>query len=265
MQKLIILLCIITAWISPALALPLSNGGFETGSLNHWQTLGLVNVETSVFGSGPKQGNSQVFLNTEDGTSMDTASINHIEAFLGVSQGLVDSIHPAPGPSFGAKDGSAIKQDFHASAGETLSFQYNFLTSDGLWGGGVDPDASRDVSFVTLTGPNMSLGKILSNTLDIPNAPEETLVSINPFRSSPTPFNLETGFRHVSLVLPTDGNYTVGFGVVNSGFVGASSGLLVDQVSTTPSQPVPEPSTILLLTSGLIGLATWHRRQRACT
>jgi len=254
MKKLILLLSILSAWLSPAFALSLSNGGFETGSLNNWQAIGLVNIETSSFGSGPKEGKFQAFLNTEDGTSMDTASIDSIETFLGVPQGLVDSIHPAAGSNFGAKDGSAIKQNFHASEGEILSFQYNFLTSDGLWGGGVDPDASRDVSFITLAGPNLLIGRTLSDTLDIPNAPENTLVSINPFLSSRTFFNLETGFRDVSIVLPNDGTYTVGFGVVNSGFVGASSGLLVDQVATTSPLPTPEPSTMLLMASGFIGL-----------
>ena len=57
-----------------------------------------------------------------------------------------------------------------ASAGDFLTFQWNFLTSDGFHvSPAIDPDASRDASFVTITGPGGFLfGTTLSNTLDHP-------------------------------------------------------------------------------------------------
>ena len=124
-------------------------------------------------------------------------------------------------------------------------------------GGGADPDASRDSSFLTLVGPGLLFGSTLSDTLDHPTQLGNQDFAANPFLTSSTPFHMETGFRNISVVLPNNGDYTVGFGVINSGLVGASSGLLVDQVSTS-LQSTPEPSAILLFGSGLIGLASWR-------
>ena len=119
---------------SPAFALSLNNGGFETGDFTNWQTLGLTNVETAGFGSGPRGGSYQAFLDTGDGTSLGTATTDAIETFLGIPNGFVSNMSPVPA-FFQPMDGSSLKQTFSASAGEVLSFQWNFLTNDGLWGG----------------------------------------------------------------------------------------------------------------------------------
>ncbi len=263
MKQFIGLLILMSFCASPAFALSLGNGGFETGNFTNWQSLGLANVQTAGFGSGPQGGNYQAFLDTGDGTSLGTATTDAIETFLGIPNGFVTSINPVPA-FFQPMDGSSLKQTFSAFAGEVLSFQWNFLTNDGLWGGGADPDASRDSSFLTLIGPGLLFGSTLSDTLDYPNQLGSQNFATNPFLTSSTSFNMETGFRNISIVLPNNGDYTVGFGVVNSGLDGASSGLLVDQVSTS-LQSTPEPSAILLFGSGLIGLASWRWNKRRRT
>jgi len=41
------------------------NGGFETGDLTRWETLGDVSIQTSSFGSGPAQGSYQAVLTND--------------------------------------------------------------------------------------------------------------------------------------------------------------------------------------------------------
>lgn len=62
----------------------LIDGGFESG-FSGWSTTGITSIETAAFGSGPTQGNSQVLMESGNGTGFTTEA--DLEAFLGLSSG----------------------------------------------------------------------------------------------------------------------------------------------------------------------------------
>lgn len=231
------------------------NGNFENGLAN-WQTLGDSKVENSTFGSGTVEGNFQAFLSTafnevlgvdgngreiRGGNAAPVAFISGIaedtslEGFLGISDFFGDD-------TLGnAIEGTAIKQTFAGRAGQTLSFAWNFLT-DELVGENAIADVN-DFAFATLNFNSQSLFFRLADT---------TSAFLN--RDSRTPFFQETGFKTFSFALPTDGEYTLGLGVVDVGEPTVISGLLVDRV-----QAVPEGNLMWGLL-GLVGICGLKRR-----
>ena len=154
-----------------------------------------------------------------------------IEGFLGLSSGALNSI-PGPNPTFGC----TIKQTFTASAGEILSFDWSFLTSE------VNPQPDyNDFAFWSLTSPTL-----LANTYSAFDT------------STVGGFNNQTEFDTVNFVLPASGLYTLGFGVFNAGDDYVSSGLLIDDVKIVP---VPEPTTMVSVAMVLSCIGIYFRRR----
>jgi hypothetical protein len=152
-----------------------------------------------------------------------------LEAFLGLS----------PGSLVNGAEGSAIGQSFSANTGDTLSFDWNFLTNE------VGTEAVPDFAFVVINGL-----KILADALSA------TLVL------SSTPFAGETGFQTFSFTIPSTGSYVLGVGVVDVNDPFIASGLLVDNVRLQSLQAIPELGTLCLLGSGLIGLGYLRLRKK---
>lgn len=213
----------------PSISQAISNTGFETGTFSGWATRGNASIQTAAFGSGPTEGTYQAFLST--GGSV--ASEKKLEKFLGLVPGTLDATVIG-----NATSGSAMQQTFSANAGDTLSFDWNFLTNDGPAGGW--SASFNDSAFYTLNGQ----AYWLADTLGV-------------FGSSPTSFLAETGFQTVMLTLPTTGWYTLSFGVIDVSDTAVDSGFLVDNISTNSSIPTPEGSTLVLFGSGLVGIAAW--------
>lgn len=225
------------------------NGGFEN-SFDNWQTLGDYRVETSAFGSGTVEGNSQAFLSTaynevvgvdENGGEVLGGSAAPAVYITGIAENSLENFLDVSsffGEGFlaDAIEGSAIKQTFTAQAGETLSFAWNFLTNESV-SYNSNPDFN-DFAFATVSNSSQNLFfKLADTTTDFLA------------RDSDSNFFEETGFKTFSFTLPTDGEYTLGVGVVDVGEPTIISGLLVDQV-----QAVPETSsTVNLLIVGIIG------------
>ncbi len=211
----------------------ISNGGFEVGTFGSWDTIGITSIETAALGTGPTEGTYQAFLSNDDGS----ASQSSLESFLGLTSGALDTLVTTPSSS-GATEGSAIKQTFSGIAGDILSFDWNFLTDDGPPGG--ESSTYNDSAFYTLNGQAF----LLADTLGV-------------FGPSSTGYIAETGFGSVSITLPGTGIYTLGFGVVDVGDLAFDSALLVDNVVTAS----PEPSTIVLLGTGLAGFLAWRLKK----
>jgi hypothetical protein len=197
-----------TAMLTVALV---SNGGFESGDFNGWTTTGSAAIKTSSFGTGPTEGTYDALI-TNDGGPDHTA----VESFLGLSTNALQSLVS------NVTNGSAIKQTITVSAGSTLTFDWNFLTSE------FPGDTTfRDFGFVSITpvGGGGTLAKLADTTSSLVSAP------------SSTGFSNMTGFKTFSFTFSTAGTYVLGVGAMNAGDTTVNSGLLVDnfQIVEPPS------------------------------
>jgi hypothetical protein len=228
-MKRLITICIITltlAALSNIASANITNGGFETGDFTGWSTIGVTSIETAAYGAGPTEGSYQALITTYDGSVSDYT----IEMFLGLAAGTLDGLIDA-----NATVGSAIKQTITASAGDMLTFDWNFLTDE--------VEAGDDV-------PDFAFVSIVSNFSEIlADAVSSTFVP------SDTPFFDETGFSTFQYTFQTSGTFTLGCGVMNEDDEAVDSGLLLDNVTI-----IPEPATICLLGLGALSLL---RRKRS--
>jgi len=189
--------------------------GFESGDFTGWTTTGDTSVETADFGSDPTEGTFQGLVTTFGG-SISSADL---ETFLDVAPNSLNSLG-----NDNPIEGSAIKVQFTANGGETISFDWNFLTNETDFD--ADPASFNDFALVTLTTASE-----LGDT-GFPDGTASGLIA------SPTIFADETGFQSFSTTLPTGGIYTLGIGVLDVGDTTFDSGLLVDNVSITTPTPI---------------------------
>lgn len=84
------------------------NGGFESGNLDGWETIGSASI-------------------ADGGVSLSASGVGdtQLETFLGLSAGTLDTLN-----KINATNGSAIKQTITANAGDTLSFDWLFKAND---------------------------------------------------------------------------------------------------------------------------------------
>jgi hypothetical protein len=236
------------AVIQPARAATIVNGGFEaTPDFLGFQTIGNTSVQGSDF-HAPTEGSAQAFLfngtAADPGSTGATTNIPSLDAFFNLSPGSLEASN--------IKSGSGIKQSFTGTAGEKISFDYNFGTNEG-------PRA--DFAFYTLTLPGSGTG---ANPLANPGStlvPTSTLDGINGY------LNKETGYKTLTFTLPSTGLYTLGFGVVNAIDTSVSSGLLVDNITSGAGSSVPLPAGMYLMPLGLAVAGLYSaklRRTAAC-
>jgi hypothetical protein len=235
---------IATAWVSlvlydaPSHAI-IVNGGFESG-LSGWGTFGDVSTQT-----GAPQGNARLLLTTADTVADEfDGSGTPIGPFnrSGNSPVLVGSpggLETQSGFAIGAFDpvggfayeGSLALQSFTATAGQTLSFLWNFGTRDTL----------ADFAFVAIDGVVIRLGGVPEAVL--PGSGDNLL---------------ETGYQTYSFQFASSGLHTLAFGVVDVFDASVMSSLSIDQVQL--SNTVPEPGAALLMLMALGLLAVGGRR-----
>lgn len=205
------------------------NGSFETNDFTGWTTIGDASTKTSAYGSTPTAGTYQALLLATP--QANTAVPADLESFLGLTTGSLDNGQTS--------QGSAIEQTFTGLAGQVLTFNWNFLTSDAT---PANPNFN-DFSFVTIG----SLSKLADTT--------------STFVASKTSFSKETGYKTFSYTIPTTGSYTLGIGVANLGDTFGNAGILVDNV-TLASTPVPEPNAAWgILAFGVFGFGSMLKRQ----
>lgn len=218
----------------------ITNPGFEDApALTGWSTYGSnVTRVDGTFGVAPIEGTYQALLSTGSGApGASPITSGSMESILGLTSGTLDAFSL----NF-TTEGSVMTQTFSAAAGEILSFHWNFLTNELPF----DIDYN-DYGFYAVTN--------VSSPIDLLG---DTFSTLLPSAGS---FTWETGYNLVSLALPTTGLYTLAFGVVDVGDNSVDSGLLIDNVKLIGGSAVPEPSSVVLLASGLAGLGYWRRKQ----
>jgi Ca2+-binding RTX toxin-like protein len=174
----------------------ITNGDFEVGNFNGWESKGTTSIVTGEFGSGPTEGTYQALLSTGGTTESDT----ELESFLGLTGGSLDGLGNG-----NATSGSAIRRTITVNAGEVLSFDWDFFTNEAT------PSSFNDFAFVSIAGTASELAD-----------------TSNVFVISPTVFGEETGFQTFTHIFTVSGSFTIGVGVTDEGDTIFDSGLLVD-------------------------------------
>ena len=204
------------------------NGDFETGSLSGWTLVGQGAAQTSSIGVTPPQGTYQGFI---DNTGNFTVSNLVVRTSLGISGVSVGGLGQGV-----PTNGSGMSQFVTVTAGDVLSFDWNFLTSELSQG-----PSYNDFTFYTINSTPFFLASRNASTFNIV--------------SPPAGFEGQTNWATESYTFPADGTYQIGYGIFNVFDSGHDSALLLDNITI-----VPEPVTMggMLLLS--LSLARRNRR-----
>ena len=230
--------------------------GFESTLLVQGSNAkGDASIQGVYFGINPTELSKQLLLTTigqadvgagygsqSGSNAVPVNGTSGLAAFLGISTGTINN-----GVGVNGTEGSAFKESFSLSAGDTLSFNYDFLTQEPSSGG------AKDFAFVVLLD---SMGNIVQYSV-FSNYAAATMGTTG----VGNPFCNETGYQTFQLSpLANSGTYTLGFGVVDTGNAATDtnpSGLLVDNIQVTP---VPEPTTIAFSIAGAVLLVALRSR-----
>jgi hypothetical protein len=229
-----LLLVLVCLNVGPALSrAAIINGDFETGNLTGWTLAGSGSASGTGIGVSPTDGSYQGEIET---TGNFTVLAPAVVASLGVSGSAILALGAGT-----PVNGTALSQDVTVSAGDTLKFDWNFLTDE------LNEDPMyNDFGFFTISNSAFLLASRNSSTYNMV--------------SPPAGFDGQTGWMTQTYTFPAAGTYKVGFGVLNVGDAGHDSVLLLDAVSIS----VPEPGTLALLVVGLLSfvVCVWQKRRR---
>lgn len=306
MNNSLLVLGIVMATTTLSFAGVINNGSFESG-LTGWTLAGNVGRPSSTFGKTPTAGARMAYMISQNtlvpgvttaaagGSNTAQVSAATLASALGTTTASLNTAAGAGNSAttgVGAQGGSGIFQSISVNAGDTLSFQWSFLTTeDPEFGPGSNNPYNNDFAFISLNGAITVLGRVNELASD---STDKSAFQYIPFTggavdgSNVETFLFETGdgtgstairssdyesntgtsfgsnkFSTFSVTFPTDGTVSLGLGVINvdsetSTGSGTPSALIVDNLQLVAA--VPEPGTLTLLLGGAIGLVAMRRR-----
>jgi len=218
---------VVPLWANPVAAMPITNGGFETGALGPWTATGVVSVAAgSVSNIAPAEGSFQAVISGFPGTVSQAA----METFLGLAPGALNSINTIGGPP----EGSAMAQTIDLAAGDWVEFSWAFVPN-----GQASSGANLDSLFYTL--------HLVSDT---PNS--VVVLTNNAVSGNPIGYQVyNTGPVSVS------GQYILGFGIFNNASIGGN----IDPIAMIDAV-IPEPRAMVGIAVGALALLIARRKRR---
>ena len=257
---------VVAAAHAPAASAGLNNGSFETG-FDGWSTIGDTSIQGTGIGIAPTNGHAMAFLTTlcdaTRGPGCSTIGIRELPysernavgfgaatQFLGFAY---DEVIRQGRAGFEG-EGSAIRREIVARAGDTLSFDAYYVTTETL-----------DNAFFTLVPADGGAKTLLflnrQARLDLVSPVALCERQILPLGNDPCGTagpgaNRTDGWQHVSVVLPTSGVFTFGFGLSEIADGTVPSALFIDNVELSS---VPGPPALALASFG--ALLLWIRRR----
>ena len=223
---------------------------------------GNASTQTAAYGITPSGGQQNQFLSTTInpagslpadgslGTTPANTNVTTLNTYFGLAAGTL--------AGFNAQDGSGyLSQQVTLIAGAVVRFDYVFLTNEDntLPTTPAPSQFHNDRAFFTVNG-------VINATIYQANQLSDS--QLNAGSASPN-FNYQSsgvagnGYTTFTFTVPTTGNYTFGFGVVDVDTNTVSSGLLIDNLQYNI---VPEPGTWAWLLVGVGALVVWHARRR---
>jgi len=219
----------------------ITNGNFSQALTTGWETMGdvaksfgSVVMTTASLGDDDYPELAGTF-NASGNPAIDFAAIDLAAAAnalgIDVSGMTPEELAEFEADAAAVSEGSFLMQSFSYSAGQTLSFDWNFYTNES------SPNFN-DSAFVVIDGE-------LTELASVADAATASL-----------PFAWSTGKQHFSHTFTTSGSGVLAFGVVDQGDYNNTSALWLDNVTV-----VPEPETYALMLAGL-GLVGMMARRR---
>jgi hypothetical protein len=161
------------------------------------------------------------------------------------------AIHATLPNNFAPTNGSAIYQTFTATAGTTLSFNWNFATNEKI-------PSQYDAALYTL-----QVGSNPAQVFELADTTQAGVVNVA--GTGVSPFTMMTGYKTATVVLPSTGTYTVGFISMQTQDDSVASATYIGNVQGGGSiSPTPAPAawSLGLMGLGFIAIYSGVRRLR---
>jgi len=181
---------------------PLSES-FENGfAANGWQT---INAEISSANSTEGESAARLSTSSLNGTAPQSAAA--IAVLAGVSEAELDALADDSAGPGDVTEGSAIVTNFSSLAGQELSFDWFFSTSE-------YPNFN-DIAFVSIDGKVTKLFDVESSGNQSGNMTTE-------------------GWNRFSMILDEGGDYSIAFGVLDDDDTAVGTDLFIDNIQLGP-------------------------------